>query len=138
MDMQVEFCSRINAECRTPDARWALISLNEPDAWDGLARIAPGWHSVLQLSFHDVTPESHGLDALITFFSEEDARQVVDFVRRVAQEVDGILVHCRAGVSRSAAVAKWISGEYRIPFDRHYKHFNKHVYQLLIAAGKAK
>lgn len=138
MSMQVKFCSRIAAEGNTPNSRWAVISINEPYAHDGMAKIAEGWHSVLQLSFHDVTPESHGLDALITFFTVEDAQKIVEFVRQVAPEVEGFVVHCRAGVSRSGAVAKWISEEFRTPFDRRYDKFNKHVYQLLIAEGKAK
>ena len=132
----VQYKSRMDAEAAPANPRWAVISLNEPDAYDGFAQITQGWHSVLKLSFHDVTPDSHGLDESITICCEQHAREIVEYVRRVAPEVDGILVHCRAGVSRSAAVAKWISGEYRIPFDRNYKMFNKHVYQLLIAAGR--
>jgi predicted protein tyrosine phosphatase len=138
MPNQVKFCSRTAAEGHTPAARWAVISINEPDAYDGMAKIAEGWHSVLRVSFHDVTMKSHGLDALIRHCSVDDARQIVEFVRRAAPEVEGFLVHCRAGVSRSAAVAKWISGEFRIPFDRRYDKYNDDVYRLLIAAGKAK
>jgi predicted protein tyrosine phosphatase len=136
--MKVYFCDRNVAVAAGPWKDWALISINEPDAWDGMAKIAKGWHSVLRVSFHDVTMKSHGMDALIRHCSQEDARQIVDFVRKAAPEVEGILVHCRAGVSRSAAVAKWISGEFRIPFDRRYDKYNDDVYRLLIAAGKAK
>lgn len=136
--MKVYFCDRNVAVAAGPWKDWALISINEPDAWDGLAKIAEGWHSVLRVSFHDVTMKSHGMDALIRYCSQDDARQIVDFVRKAAPEVEGILVHCRAGVSRSAAVAKWISGEFRIPFDTRYNKFNEDVYRRLIEARKAK
>lgn len=135
--MKVGFCSRQSAEALEPQPDWAVISLNEPDTFDGSARLQQGWHSVLQLMFHDTTP-AREYEEVVAHMTAEDARQIVEFVRRVAPEVEGILVHCRAGVSRSAAVAKWISGAYRIPFDRHYKQFNKHVYALLIEAGKTR
>lgn len=38
-------------------------------------------------------------------FSDEQAVQIVDFVERIKDKVNGFLIHCEAGVSRSAAVA---------------------------------
>ena len=135
---KVIFVGRHSAEMCAPWSDWAVISLNEPDSCDGPAKIADGWHSVLRLSFHDVTPKSDGMDALIRYADADDAKQIVEFVRRVAPEVSGIMVHCRAGISRSAAVVKWISGQYRIPFSWRYDKFNEHVYQLLCEAGNQK
>jgi len=37
--------------------------------------------------------------------TDEDARFIVNFVQRVRNEVDLLIVHCEAGVSRSAGVA---------------------------------
>lgn len=127
----------MEAEALPGDPNWALISINEPDAFDGLAQVASEWHSVLQLTFHDTTPDRQ-YEEEVMHMTSEDACRIVEFVRRVAPEVQGFLIHCRAGVSRSAAVAKWISGEFRIPFDRSYDKFNRHVYELLISAGKRK
>lgn len=136
---KVIFAGRHTAETCGPWPDWGLISIGEPDSYDGPPKIIPGWRAVLRLSFHDVSPskEKDGMDALLTYFTEEDAKAVVEFVRRVAPDVEGILIHCRAGISRSAAVAKWICGEYRIPFNWKYNLYNIHVYQHLIEAGKA-
>jgi predicted protein tyrosine phosphatase len=129
------FVGRHAVETCGPWSNWAVISIGEPNASDGDPKVADGWHAVLRLSFHDVTPDSHALDSGYTFMTDEDAARIVDFVRKVAPDVDGILVHCRAGISRSAAVAKWICGQYRIPFNRDYDKWNAHVYKLLCEAG---
>lgn len=133
----LQFCSRIDAEAMSPRSDWAVISLNEPNAFDGMARMVNGWHSVLKLSFDDTMP-SRLYEENVVHMTETDAQQIVQFVRNLPSEVNGVLVHCRAGVSRSAAVAKWIAGEYRIPFDRSYDKFNTYVYKLLIAVGRTK
>lgn len=132
----VLFVGRHTAETCPPIKNWALISIGEPDSYDGMPKIPPGWKHILKLSFHDVSPKKDGRDALLTYFCEQDAKSIVEFVRRVAPDVDGILIHCRAGISRSAAIAKWVCGEYRISFNRKYNLYNIHVYQLLIEAGK--
>jgi predicted protein tyrosine phosphatase len=41
----------------------------------------------------------HGL------FKDEQAAEIVDFVEGIKDRIKGILIHCEAGVSRSAAVA---------------------------------
>ena len=132
---RVLFVSKHAAESNTPWADWAVISITDFDGY-GQADIKKGWHSVLCIAFHDVDPavstEEHG-DVEMTI---DHARQIVEFVRSLSSEVNGVLVHCNAGVSRSAAVAKWIAGEFRIPFDGRYDKFNRHVYGLLIEAGR--
>ena len=135
----VLFVGRHTAETCAPIKHWALISIGEPDSYDGMPKIPSGWEHVLKLSFHDVSSckDKDGMDALLTYFGEEDAKTVVEFVRQVAPEVEGILIHCRAGISRSAAIAKWVCGEYRIPFNWKYDLYNLHVYQHLVEAGKA-
>lgn len=125
------FVGRYSAETCGPWEDWAVISLTEPYSADGQAKLADGWHSVLRVEFHDITEEEEPYELM----SSDHAKQIVDFVRRVAPEVEGIIVHCRAGISRSAAVAKWICGQYRIPFSRRYDKWNKHVYELLCKAG---
>lgn len=139
MIKKVMFVPRHTIETVGPWHDWALISIDEPDAIDGPAKLHDGWYSTLKLSFHDVTLKSHGMDALIRHCSKEDARKIVDFVRGVAPEIEGVIIHCRAGKSRSAAVAKWICGEYRIDFSSSYENYNNDVYELLLAAaGRAK
>lgn len=128
---KVIFVGRHSVETCGPWADWAVISLTEPCSADGEAKLADGWHSVLRLEFHDITKEEEPYQLM----DAAQAQQIVDFVRKVALEVEGVIVHCRAGISRSAAVAKWICGQYRIPFSRSYDKWNAHVYGLLCEAG---
>jgi predicted protein tyrosine phosphatase len=132
---KVIFVPRHSVETIGPWADWALISIGEPDAFDGKPKLKKGWHAVLELDFHDVVPEQ-GFEGVYEHMTWAQGKQIIDFVHTFAPTADGIIVHCRAGVSRSAAVAKWICGEYRIPFDQDYGKWNRHVYEVLITVGK--
>lgn len=43
------------------------------------------------------------------FFSEEHAKQIIEFVRRYSDKIDLIICQCAAGISRSAGVAAALS-----------------------------
>ena len=133
---KVIFVGRYSAENCGPWSDFALISLNDPGAKDGDAMIPDGWHEVLRLSFHDITPETLDLESSYTLMTDKHAQAIIDFVREVAPNVNGILVHCRAGISRSAAVVKWITNEYQLPFNSNYEKYNAFVYRLLGLAAK--
>ena len=132
---RVLFVGRATAETCGPWPDFALISLGEPDAAEGDPKIQDGWHDVLRLSFHDITPDTLDVEGSYTLMSDEDAQKIVAFVKEVVPHVEGIIVHCRAGISRSAAVAKWICGEYKIPFDAKYRKYNDFVYRLMVLAA---
>jgi protein-tyrosine phosphatase len=129
------FVGRFSAETCGPWSDFAVISLGEPDAAEGAPKIQDGWRDVLRLSFHDITPDTLDVEGAYTLMSDADAQAIVAFVKKVAPEVEGIIVHCRAGISRSAAVAKWICSEYQIPFNRHYDRYNDYVYRLMVLAA---
>lgn len=131
---RVMFVGRATAENCGPWPDFAMISIGEPDAQEGDPVILDGWHDVLRLSFHDVVP-NQTMDGAYTLMTSEDADKVVEFVRRVAPNVEGIIVHCRAGISRSAAVAKWICAEYKVSFNHKYNRINDHVWRLMVIAG---
>ena len=88
---------------------------------------------MLRSQFSDVDMQ-FSEEELETAISESQALEIVDYVHAVAPHVDGILVHCRGGVSRSAAVAKWIAKTLGLPFNHQYALFNTHVYDQLIHA----
>lgn len=123
--MHVIFTGRDQAEASAGWPHWAVISISGLNP----ASLKNGWHSVLRLEFDDIdTPEEPYI-----LFSDTQANQVIDFVQAVrdSYEVEGILVHCQAGISRSAAVAKWIAERYKLPFNEQYMLYNKHVYRTL-------
>lgn len=132
---KVMFVGRYSAETCGPWPDFALISLGEPDAAEGDPQIQDGWHDVLRLSFHDITPDTLDVDGSYTLMADADAQKIVAFVKEVAPNVECIIVHCRAGISRSAAVAKWICSEYDVPFNGGYDRFNAYVYRLMVLAA---
>lgn len=110
-----------------------MISLSDPDAALGEAKLIPGWHAVHRITFHDIDPNhsSGEMEEFLECMTEDQAKAIADFVREIASEVEGVLVHCNAGVSRSAAVAKWIAEQYALPFNLRYDKYNPHVYRML-------
>lgn len=130
---KVVFLGRGVCETIGPWPDWAVISVTDPISAFGEAKLKNGWHAVLRLEFHDA--EADDADSFV-LMTQKDAHDIVEFVREAAPAIEGILVRCNSGISRSAAIAKWIADEYNIPFDSSYNQYNKHVYQLLLEAGK--
>lgn len=52
-----------------------------------------------------------------THFTEEDAKDIFQFVDRVKDKVNTIVVHCEAGISRSPTVAYYIADRIGVPKD---------------------
>ena len=95
------------------------------------AKLRDGWRDVLRQEFHDIDQPQEPYD----LFTPDQAREIAQFVQNAhTSGAKGILVHCRAGISRSAAVAKWIAGRYDLPFPEGYSLYNKLVFRVLISA----
>jgi predicted protein tyrosine phosphatase len=122
---------RIEAEAEPARPDWVVISLSE---WGAApAKLKEGWGDVLRMEFHDIEKEVP--DEPYDLFSEGQAREIVQFVQNAhTSGATGILVHCRAGISRSAAVAKWIAEQHGLPFNEQYSLYNRHVFKLLSEA----
>lgn len=83
----------------------------------------------IALSFADV-------DVGPTGMSEAQAKHILRFVNNHSE--CSFVVHCWAGISRSSAVAKYINEALEIDdlCLRHYKGYNRRVYnQMMSAAG---
>ncbi|WP_283742988.1 hypothetical protein [Sideroxydans sp. CL21] len=124
----VIFVSQQSACERAAWRNWSVISITDINFVD--APLQSGWQDVLRLKFDDISEINH--DGYVRM-GELQARAVIEFVQRMNEDkrCEGILVHCWAGVSRSAAVAKWISERYRLSFPKDYAYANQHVYMLL-------
>lgn len=139
-------------------ASCALISIRDPKSPKPRLRCKFG--DVLELEFHDFTlPEDEmrekfstvtaaeaGMDADLTDWEKgiaergyiwpkpEHAKQIADFIRKNSDKT--ILVHCEAGVSRSAAVCSVLHDlgwEYRQARAHGLTHANNYIVRMLRA-----
>jgi|APLak6261699311_1056244.scaffolds.fasta_scaffold17834_2 predicted protein tyrosine phosphatase len=140
-NMQLQVCSRQEAESLPGRPDWAVISITDPVSVFGPAKLKPGWLAVHRVNFQDADPSIDDPELTI-MMSREDARGIIEFVRQYAHRVEGFMVHCNEGISRSQGVAAWIADAHNLPvFALHPgvsdtdfaldPRFNKYVYELL-------
>lgn len=89
---------------------------------------------VLTLYFDDIVKEVEGA----VLFNDQQAQQIIDFVN-AHKNVDTLLVHCLAGLSRSRAVGAFIvkmsGGDNSAYFEQGYP--NSYVYDMLELVWKS-
>jgi rhodanese-related sulfurtransferase len=93
------------AEAIKPKDNWYLISIRCPG--DDQPTLKRGWCGVLYLEFHDIDKRTDGL----TLFTRGQAGEIIKFVEEVNVDAT-IVIHCSAGISRSAAVAQFLADAY--------------------------
>lgn len=132
---RIVFISRAEAEKLMADPEWAVISISEPAGTP--AQLAEGWADVLRLEFVDA--DEHCEDGEL--FSTQMAKAVLTFAEHAVNQGQSLLVHCHAGVSRSAAVAVALGQLHNLPvfsltvrLAPTYSLYNKYVYRLLYRA----
>ena len=127
---RVLFVSQRQAEGMRPPRATALISITDPARQP--ARIGDGWHSVFRVSFDDVDPVTFpGQDGHLCAIESQQVADIAAFVAEHIHRCRRLVVHCRHGVSRSAAVAKAIAEVCDAPFPADYDDFNEFVYSVL-------
>lgn len=88
--------------------------------------------SILRITFNDVGADETGC------MTREDAERIASFAKHIANRVDTIIVHCDAGVSRSAgtsaAIMKYLTGHDDQIFDNAFYKPNMYCYRLVIEA----
>ena len=103
--------SRLMAQNLRVPGRYAVISIN--DNWEDpertreeLCHVREGYVDILQVIFDDLTPELHDPFAFphLVVMNEQIAEDIVQFWDRWRNDVDRFMVHCAAGISRSAGV----------------------------------
>jgi len=91
----------------TSDKPWAAIQIGDEEGdWPKLNKCQRV--DVLQLAFHDIDRIMEGHTA----FCNKDAERVFEFIERVWDKIDVLIVHCYAGQSRSPAIAAAIDEIY--------------------------
>lgn len=126
LKQHVVYCGR-HALLRDPEIarNRVLISINDThDEWSEMLDFHYADHS-LRLMFADVDSEEDGGLTLI------QARQITAFIYRHIDR--NFIVHCFAGASRSAAVAKFIVELLKLDDSdtANLKHYNEYVYNVL-------
>ena len=134
---KVTFLNRAAAEQKVVTVSSAIISITQPNT--SPANLQSGWYRVLPIQFDDTNPEviqrkERKIPRIAMTLA--NAMTIVKFVHQTAPNIEEMIVHCQGGISRSAAVAKWIAEAYDLPFDHDYDLFNPYVYQLLKEANK--
>src|SRR5512143_2901897 len=116
---RVLFLSQARAEAMRAPRRAALVSITDPDRAEAMPR--DGWSATLRLAFDDIDPVSFPDDYEdMRAITDEQALTLAAFVRRVSGSCTRLVVHCRYGVSRSAAVAKAIAESHGLWFPPEY------------------
>lgn len=157
----IRFLSQNNFEnrLRLPENETSIaISITDPNA--RAARAPRGLEALLKLSFDDTCEEDFGIEAGSLpdvhsdaekgvrlflcddeLFDAVDAKRILEFLRSYADKPQpyAVYVHCRAGVSRSAAVALFVRERFGCPMDldADVSRANKRVLRVLnkLASG---
>jgi len=128
----------IAAKVVPADKKVALLSFVSPDGFGGSevrdVELDGYWHVVLRQRFHDIDPSNCSSAFLQQYipFTLEQAEEVIEFLLKVEEEADEVWAHCEAGISRSAAAAKYVAYAYNSWFPETYTLYNKHVYTMLV------
>jgi len=125
--------SRRLAEQYVSDEPWACISITDNEDRDAKINKCQ-LQAVLRLKFEDVNLE--GSES----FSDEQANQVLDFVKEWWDKIETLVVHCYAGQCRSPAIAAIISKIYYGDDMFYLKRFtpNTLVFRKLYCAVNAR
>jgi len=137
MGNQIVVLNRFEAEDFYCGHSWGCISI--ATTADDFPRIRRDYrHDLLQLAFADITIPADNY----ILFHDDHAHDILDFVTRNWEDIDTLMVHCDAGISRSSAVAAAIAhfklGDESEFFDEPFDP-NTRVYQTLreVATGRS-
>ena len=115
-----------NFVCEKP---WACISIGaEPGDWPKINKVQQV--DILQIAFYDTEFKRED----VIYFTPIQANEILDFVDKVWDKIDLLMVHCQAGLSRSPGVAAAIA---RIKYgndDFYFKNYmpNTLVYRTIL------
>lgn len=135
----IQFYSKDTAESLPGNPSVGIISITNPiDAGPHRSGGVPAkldpddWGALLRLEFDDVTASIKYKFGYYQLMTEEQAREILNWLETETADLDTIYVHCEAGISRSAAVAKFLGEIYSLEVDYDDVRFaNDHVYRLL-------
>jgi predicted protein tyrosine phosphatase len=115
--MKIEVLDRTSAEAisKSIEKKYVYyISITDPDK--KMANLYGNEKNILRLNFYDIETQVKDLeDKIFDPMQEEDALRVAEFINKNKEDIELLIVHCEAGISRSAGVAaalsKFLSGD---------------------------
>lgn len=129
--MKIEVRSRFDAKEFVPGVPWAAISVASYK--EDLPRLnATQRMGLLQLAFADIEFQRIGSENHM--FSNEQADEILKFVKEMYDRVEVFLVHCEAGISRSPAIAAALTKIYGGDDSFYFENYNPNmlVYNKLL------
>lgn len=114
-----------------------MISITNPGE---TAPLREGWGALLRVQFADACYDDSNIRSWGRmwglsskgFVNKHHALLIRTFLVDLPNGIERLHVHCGAGVSRSAAVAKYAARHFDAPFDEVYNRYNETVYALLL------
>ncbi len=127
--LEYVYCNSGNPQ----NPKYAIISIQEPTNGYGLGlAFQEGGNclSALNIEFSDCSPATKVEGT--TLMNKEDAQIIHDFVENIPKSVELLIIHCKAGKSRSVAVADAIllvkAGVKKNVYESENFSPNKYVY----------
>ena len=114
----------------------AIISITDPDKELNHFAKNPNIVGICRVQFHDTDPDILVRNEIL--MTNEDAIHIKNFVIAMKDKVDCIIVHCEAGISRSAgimaAIQKFLIGSDEAIFGNRKFAPNMYCYRLVYNA----
>lgn len=134
MITSLEFLALAEALDFVPSRPTVAISILSPGRC--AAALHPAIDDTLCLYFHDGIGRADNLRATV-LFSTGQAKSVIDFLRSYHRRPAArhLLIHCQAGISRSAAIAVLAASECCVPLCGQFGFLNTGVLTTLIESA---
>ena len=129
--------NRFRAEAHQPKPRTVIISITNPGSGDAI--LADGYAAVHRAKFWDITAPVVEDDEEYLPMTPAQAAAMMAFARTALPRADHLVVHCEAGISRSAGSAVALAEIFGLgdadDLARRYPNFNRHVRRALWRAA---
>ena len=130
--MNIKVLNREAFEKFKSDEPFIAISITDPNSEKVKIKNKP--IDILFLQFYDLDKDTGQFPYSKFIFNTNQAEQILNFVEEYKDKVNLIVVHCEAGISRSAGVAGSLSLIYNGTDEYYFKHYlpNMLVYRKIL------
>ena len=130
--MKIKVLSRQAFEEFKSDESFIVISITDPNSEKVKIKNKP--IDILSLQFFDLDKDIGQFPYSQFIFTINQAQQILNFVKKYKNKVNLIIVHCEAGISRSAGVAGALSLIYNGTDEYYFEKYlpNMFVYRKIL------